>query len=110
VTRVDVKHRHDFYAVYECMFTERGKKQVCFISEDTDQHISGIETSPRQRLLDSIAQDCDYDHIDYLVKSSNMDVSSFVDLVLEKIDFECKLRHSVMASGERLVHFGQNQG
>jgi hypothetical protein len=86
VTRVDVTRRQDFYAVYECIFTERGKRNTCFISEDTDQHIiSGIEiSSPRQRLMDSIEQDCDYDHIDYLVKSSNMDVSSFVDLVQEK--------------------------
>jgi hypothetical protein len=85
VTRVDVTHRQDYYAVYECVFTERGKRKTCFVSKDTAQYIiSGIETTPRQRLMDYIEQDCNYDHIDHLVKFSNMDVSSFADLVLEK--------------------------
>eukprot|EP00934_Nitzschia_sp_Nitz4_P003879 Nitzschia sp. Nitz4//scaffold167_size49223//10984//18384//NITZ4_007032-RA/size49223-processed-gene-0.31-mRNA-1//-1//CDS//3329538266//3869//frame0 len=83
VSNVDIIGLSDLYAVYECeMRWKGGKKLVFYVEFDTDEHICSESSSPRDRLLDAIKQDCCFEHINGLVDEFNIDVSLIHDLVL----------------------------
>lgn len=72
----------EYYAAYEVTFMENNKKHTCYIVKDDDAHIAPADSSPRERLMDSIEHGCSYEHICYLIASSGMDVVSFCDLLV----------------------------
>jgi hypothetical protein len=49
----------------------------CHILKDTDEHVASPTSSPRERLLESIEQNCSYDHLDYLIKCFGLDCHGF---------------------------------
>lgn len=82
VTRVDfVNTNADAYAAYLC--TTEVAPEVCVVSDD-DEHICAEDAKPRDRLLESIDQDCSYDHIDFLVKSYDIDVIPIRDMLFRR--------------------------
>ena len=60
------------------------RKRPAHILEDTDEYVASVKSSPRERLMDAIEQDCSYEHINHLVKTFNMDVVPFRDLLVSK--------------------------
>jgi hypothetical protein len=84
ITRVNIDRLRDYYAVYECSYKDRNKHRKCYILKDDDQHVASPDARPRLRLLEAIEQDCDYEHIDYLVTSFNMEVMVIKDILLSK--------------------------
>jgi hypothetical protein len=75
------------YAPYVCRGVDdrRGKSRNFFVERDTDQYITkNVEASPRQQLFDSIEKNCSSAHIDFVVKSSGIDVGSIQNIVLAK--------------------------
>jgi Ankyrin repeats (many copies) len=89
-----------------------------YIYKDTDEWIASADAGPRQRLFDAIDQNCSCAHLNHLVSASNIDVSSFRDLIVShaiqacsydalawiqdslKVDLD-KIRY---ASGNSLLH------
>lgn len=82
VTAVDVVQQP--YAPYMCSFNIDGKPKQCYIVIDDDEHITGAETTPRQKLLDAIFSDCTPEHLSYLTSFYSIDISVIRDLVIEK--------------------------
>jgi len=86
---VDVVHV-DGYGVYEINFHGRGRIQRCFIWKDTDEYVASVTRTPRERFLDSIEQDCDYEHFQYLVTAFSLDMVPIRDQVIERsFHFAC---------------------
>jgi len=78
------------YGVYEVEFSDRRGRQTCFIWKDNDQHVASVSATARTRFLDSIEQDCDFEHFDYLVTAFKLDVLLIEDQVIEKtFEFAC---------------------
>jgi len=84
VTAVDVVQQP--YAPYMCSFNIDGKKspKQCYIVIDDDEHITGAETTPREKLLDAIFTDCTPEHLTYLTSFYSIDISVIRDLIIEK--------------------------
>jgi len=82
VTAVDVVQQP--YAPYMCSFDIDGKPKQCYIVIDDDEHITGAETTPREKLLDAIFTDCTPEHLTYLTSFYSIDISVIRDLVIEK--------------------------
>ena len=83
VTAVDVsKGAEDIIvAMYECSF---GKGLSCLILDDSDEGISSVNANPRERLFDAIEQNCSREHLGFLCRHFDIDVSTFSDLVVSK--------------------------
>ena len=74
------------FAYYECNCTlASGKTLTCHILKDDDEHVANSSSSPRERFLDAIEQNCSLDHLDYLTNTleGGMDVSTFQSIVLK---------------------------
>jgi len=74
----------DKYAAYTCSCEIDGKQYIYHITKDNDACIAKEGTNPRSRLFEAIEQGCSRDHIMYLVKHYNIDVTLFRDLVVSK--------------------------
>ena len=118
VTSLDLTGLAYYYAVYECTYEHNGRQYKCHITKDVDEHIARIDCDPRGRLLESIEQDCSRDHLKYLAKEYDIDVSIFRDLVVAKatrfgsydalcwLQFDCDInvQHTVDSRGNGLLH------
>lgn len=78
---VDVVHENG-YGAYEVDFSGRGRDQRCFIWKDDDQHVASTKRTPRERFFDSIVQDCDCEHFQYLVTKFSLDFYPIRDQVI----------------------------
>ena len=84
ISRVDIVGRSDYYAAYECSYIDGKRSRKCHILMDSDEHITSLTSSPRERLFEAIEQDCSYRHIDDLVTPSALDVMAFRDVLVSK--------------------------
>jgi hypothetical protein len=85
VVQVDV-----FGMTYKCSFLGlRNRLTTCFLIGDDDEHICRLDATPRERLMDAIDQRCSYAHIDYLVSTTQIDVTSFQDLLVARAIQSC---------------------
>lgn len=84
IMRVDIVGLQNYYAVYECSYTDQKRARICHVLEDSDEHVASPSATTRERLFDAIANDCGYDHLDTLIKTSDMDVIAFRDLLVSK--------------------------
>ena len=85
IVRVDCFGLNGPYAVYEVSFLgPRNRRTICGITVDDDEHICRVDASPRERLIDAIDHRCSYAHIDYLVSTTELDVTSFRDLLVAR--------------------------
>jgi hypothetical protein len=90
VAKVDCFGLNGPYAVYEVSFVgPRNRITICRITVDDDQHICRVDATPRERLMDAIDQRCSYAHIDYLVSTTELDVTSFRDLLVARAIQSC---------------------
>jgi hypothetical protein len=90
IVRVDVSGQYDPCPVYEVSFMgPRNRRTTCDIRDDNDEHICRIDATPRERLLDAIDQCCSYAHIDYLVTATELDVTTFQDLLVGRAIQSC---------------------
>jgi hypothetical protein len=79
-----------FGMTYECSFLGlRNRLTTCFLVGDDDEHICKVDATPRERLMDAIDQHCSYAHIDYLVTTTQLDVTSFQDLLVARAIQSC---------------------
>ena len=79
-----------FGFTYQCSFLGlRNRLMTCFLIGDDDEHICRVDATPRERLMDAIDQRCSYAHIDYLVTSTQLDVTSFQDLLVARAIQSC---------------------
>jgi hypothetical protein len=90
VVRVDVVGLNGPYAVYEVSFVgPRNRRTIYGITVDDDEHICRVDATPRERLMDAIDQRCSYAHIDYLVSTTELDVTTFQDLLITRAIQSC---------------------
>jgi hypothetical protein len=83
VTAVDVIKPHPrHHIVYECSVVDDGKARKCHVCYNNDEHIAAFQRSARDRLIDSIKQGCDFEHISRLIEQSRLDISMIKSLVL----------------------------
>ena len=85
---VDIdKDLGEYTCEYTCEYVSGKKskrhKKLCKICNDNDDHITAINSPPRQRLLDAIQQNCEYEHFCTLIESTKLDVLTFKDLIIE---------------------------
>jgi hypothetical protein len=84
IVRVDVIGPNGPYAVYEVSFMgPRKRRTICGITVDDYEHVCRVDATPRERLMGAIDQRCSYAHIDYLVSTTERDVTSFQDLLIK---------------------------
>jgi hypothetical protein len=60
-----------------------------YVWNDMDEWIAGTDAGPRQRLFDAIDQNCNFAHLNHLVSTSTLDVSSFRDLIVARAIQAC---------------------
>ena len=85
VTQIDITEKFNDYFAYECQCSLGAQEQFkCYIPHDDDQHIARKGADPRERLFEAISQDCYFSHLSYLVSTYAIDVSMFLDLVVDK--------------------------
>ncbi|CAB9504446.1 tetratricopeptide repeat and ankyrin repeat containing 1 [Seminavis robusta] len=76
-----------FYLPYVVKSTGKGKPGVetyrYSIYKDNDECIAPIDAQPRERLTNAIQNNCNYEHIDYLVNAFNLDCSLILDLLVD---------------------------
>lgn len=101
IKEVAVLDANKDYAVYTCSYWD-SRRETCSIVRDDDEHIAAVNATPRERLFNAIEYDCSYDHLDYLIRNFELDVTSFQDLAISKaIEF---------GSYEALLWLQENNG
>ena len=76
-----------YFAYYECNCSlVSGKTLTCHIVKDDDEHVANASSSPRERFLEAIEQNCSLDHLNYLTNTleGGIDVSTFQGIVLKR--------------------------
>jgi hypothetical protein len=78
-----------------------------FVWIDTDEWIAKADAGPRQGLFDAIDQNCSYEHLKYLVTSTNLDSSSFCDLIVSRAITACSYDALAWIQNEMKVDLSQ---
>jgi len=86
VVERDLLGLNETYAVYKCISeSDVGLPQVYYITKDIDECIGTKDKSKGlERFLESIEQGCSYDHLDFLEKQYDLDLSNDAELILER--------------------------